>query len=743
MAFTNQFSLSLELTKFIPVGPILNSAGRGLAGLVRELQVSGSDIVTEQDLAGVFGRNRIEQLFASTFRTAVKQSLIHKVSDLAELVIEAGAGPTVRRSLNEPAYFSTVVQLSLLSWTQSLTQLAKSLSIALERRAQGSTEYVDLPSYDALKGTLRACREQTSGFMWELFFSAVDEQLTGVFGSLERHERRPVPTAILQALLDSFTAVQHLPEHTLLRIRTVHGVSTVIIWAHHVLGLTVAVQTNQSIIRFGPGTETVYIDCRSHIKSHSSIIEASLMSETNDLLFRVVESKEDDDTSLLVPTGRYPLLGYGNKILELEVYEAELWEAFVYEIVTSCISLVQKEFEIQTSINVTRKGKDICPSAYQVLEVGKMLFPKNLTLLDSLDLRIKQPCLVGSKQIPEAYQLQGMLPRQILLRLTHVLLVLSMIDNITSCQGLSLDYRLTAIRKQRYDPFHLPDAREAFYSVASLIRGSMHNPEDVFDHRTAVISAWGWSLCMGSILCHDPSELKSGLAVYQGVPTRKGERKRLILDSFVSYPLAHHAEQNHSRIEHCNDYTTIANPGDRFEFMSWTRPSETRYFISTTDIAFEVAKFYRCEPAETSDLRAVSGSRSLPEEIRLGFRSMQELYWEATHITNCEHLAYLGREITLCQDTWAFNGFGEPKRPSQRSAGGNWTLSPEGSVHVGLVAGNTSARWILLSSMLQSWRRYDTLSTLKVFVRGPDCCFDCAINISSRARTGKHVGLVL
>ena len=737
MAFANQFSLSLELTKLIPLGPLISSAGRGLAGLVRELQVSGSDIITEQDLAEVFGRNRIEPLFASTFRTAVKQSLIHKVSDIAELVIEAGAGPTVRRSLNEPAYFSTVVQLSLLSWTHDLSHLANTLSIALERRIHGAVDYIALPNYDALKGTLRACREQTSGFMWELIISAVDEQLADNVGTRERYGRRPVPIVILQALLDSFTAVQHLPEHTLLRIRTILGVPTIVVWAHHVLGLTVAVETNRSVIRFGPGSEAVYIDCRAD-DNQFTIAEASLLNETHDLIFHLVESEEED--RFLIPAVRHPVLGYGNRILELEIYEVELWEAFVYEIVTSCISLVQQEFDKRAGTDADSKGKDKCPSTHHVLAVSKILFPKHASLLDSLDLKANQPCHLRAQTFPDAYQVASGSPRQILLRLAHAILVLSMVANLTNCEGLSLDIRTSVIRKECYDPFHLPDAREAFNSVASLIRGPLDSSGDELDKRTAVISAWGWSLCVGSITCHDPSELDAGLAVYQGVPMRRGERKRLILDSFSSYaPVRNY--QNHSRLEHHNNYVAVANPGERLEMTSWAIPKRTRNLISATEKAFEVSKIYRCEPDESDGFRRVSDSVSEGEEIRLGFRCMQELYWDAVHITNCDHSAFVGQLMTVPPDTWAFRGFGEPTRASQRSD--NWTGSSEGSMHIGLVAGNTPARWILLNSMLQMWRSFESLGALKVYVRSPDCCLDCAVKTASGKRTIEHVGLVL
>ena len=140
MALSSQFSLSVELTRLLPLGPLARVAGGRLLSLLREMRDEGYDAVTEEDLAEVFGRNRIDTKFESTFRTAVRHSAVHKIADIAELMLEAGAGPTVRRSLKEPAYFSSVLQLSLLTWTHEMTSLSRSLAQALERRAKGSND---------------------------------------------------------------------------------------------------------------------------------------------------------------------------------------------------------------------------------------------------------------------------------------------------------------------------------------------------------------------------------------------------------------------------------------------------------------------------------------------------------------------------------------------------------------------------------------------------------------------------
>ena len=69
--FSNQFSLSLELTRLVPLGLAASDAVMNLA---RSLRNSGSDIVIEEDLATVFGRRRISPHMTTSFRTLVARS---------------------------------------------------------------------------------------------------------------------------------------------------------------------------------------------------------------------------------------------------------------------------------------------------------------------------------------------------------------------------------------------------------------------------------------------------------------------------------------------------------------------------------------------------------------------------------------------------------------------------------------------------------------------------------------------
>ncbi|CAF9904130.1 MAG: hypothetical protein HETSPECPRED_003374 [Heterodermia speciosa] len=697
MAMSSQFSLSVELTKIIPFGPLARLAGKGLVELLREVQGSGSDLVTEEDLTLIFGRNRIDAHFERTFRTAVRHSVIHQVHDIAELVLEAGAGPTVRRSLREPVFFSTIVQLSLLTWSHEITSLARSLAQALERRAREQDTYKVPPRYDALKGTLRACREQTSGFMWELVLAAVANQIADILEVDNWYEARSMPMAILQALLDGLTAVQHLPENAFLRISTYTGIPTIVVWAHHVLGLPVVVQSRKGVVRFGEGREAVYIDAGQTVDGRAIVASASLLNETKDLLFSVGESSEDVH---LDPATRHAITGYGTRKIELDFrHPGELVGALVHVVTTSCLCIVNEEYSQNAKDpDIGYRGKTIYPSNDKIITVS-----------------------------------------------VHLVFVLSMMEGIEKCGALALD--LFFVPMEHWLPVRLPDACEAFQTMRKLLKGRdiAESTKDE-DHAAAVISAWGWSICMGSLTVDDPSRLAPGLAVFQGVPMREGERRRLIVDGIPRSVL------NEEKKEGLQKYEVVAGPGDGITLSSWTtRQEKTRYYIAVSDTAFEVAKVYVCR----SLLRHKTSSAST-SELRVGFRKMQELYWKTVHIPACEHGARLGQSAALPSGTWAFHGFAAPsytvpetqeeldRRLQNRLSPvpADWVHCQEGSVHVALVAGDNSARWTMLAldpvGPKVVSEGYEVL-----YLRHPDCCLGCALAAAGNNRRGRHLGLVL
>lgn len=92
MPLSNQFSLSLELTRLVPFGLATTDAVMNLA---RSLQNSGSDVVTEEGLATIFGRCRISPQMATSFCTVVRKRNSSMLDSALGLSLEGGPGPTV------------------------------------------------------------------------------------------------------------------------------------------------------------------------------------------------------------------------------------------------------------------------------------------------------------------------------------------------------------------------------------------------------------------------------------------------------------------------------------------------------------------------------------------------------------------------------------------------------------------------------------------------------------------------
>ena len=756
MALSSQFSLSVELTKLIPLGPLASVAGKSLLHFIRELQASGSDIVTEEGLVEVFGRNRIEPRFESSFRTAVRQSAIHRVADIADLVIEGGPGPTVKRSLKDPIYFRTIVQLSLLTWAHELNEFAKALAQALDRRATETGQTEAPPRFDGLKGTLRAVREQTSGFMWELIFSAVDQKLERLRRCETRDHMRLLPVSILQALLDALAAVQNLPEARLLKIRSIDGITTIVVWAHHVLGLTVVVESQDGASeRFGQGPESVYVDCGSYNNYDDPYAKASLFNETDDLLFNIDQST--DDFVLDPGVRRHQLLGFGFKLMTINQEKYAAVQSLVHAAITSAISLVKEEAARKPDV-LHRRGGDIYPSNQKILAVAYLFFPGYESVIDTVNPEEAYPCLVRSawtlETLPEEvvkhiaeddFNLKSF--RTDTRRLTYMILVMALVHNIENCSGLALDYIYAPILdaiyglseraklgegKYRYlladgwgSPLEMPTASDAFHIMSQMMKGHdfprLENDKSI--QQIAVISAWGWTLCTGSIVANDPSDPNPGISVVQGVPMRRGERRRLILDSGLRNPWPYKTDNR--RRDELGKYKPIAGPGDTKPLSTWTRSKQTKHSIATTEDAFEILKVYQCRSF---------AEPQITWELRIGFHRMQEIYWDLGHLPPCDHRGRLDAAITLPQDTWAFEGFMDPL-----------VVDQAGHVHVALVAGDTAARWIMAAGRgYGDWCRSDGDSAQRYFyLRPKECCFECAITMVKDANLPHVVTIIL
>ncbi|KAI4150013.1 MAG: hypothetical protein LQ340_004316 [Diploschistes diacapsis] len=751
----SQFSLSVELSKIVPLVPIVNIASRSLLGLVRSFKKSGSDIVTEHDLASIFGRSRIDDAFSRTFRNAVRTSSVHKLAGVAEVVLEAGAGPTVRNAVDKVPFFSMVVQLSALIWGHEIKSLAQSL-------VQTFTKYhandLELPTYADMLGTMRCIREQTCGFPWESKFRAVETVLVADLGFTFCTDLRTIPEYILEGLVDALPAVQHWPEEHFIAIQSTRGLSTVIIWAHDLLGLTVEIICDDKSLKFGNGRPNASINCSWTPGSGPMPLRFALLDRTKDIKFLSVPSTAIGNT--LWPSNRHPMYGFGHRLFHINAnhftkihLSPETFAAHITFTALSCALDTKTRSDPVTSCLV-----DPVPSEARILAASKLIFPhisieSGASLTDcDVPLVLREPRM--------AY-------------IVDIILAFCMVKNLGDCHDvpISLDhdvqFRSPSITSRNF-------TYRAYFEFLSLIILGYDDPAVA---SASVVSAWGWSVVLHSIglTGRDPDSLGSEVAIVNGVPSRNGERKSFITDAqSIILPTDNVNERWPYKITgRSGDTVSIASFPNGVSNFSYMIGVDENAFIVRKDMHFHVEK----NRHESEDLR-----------LELGFRGMQEIYWRSSFLPPCECLnrSLPGQKLVVPSKTWVFQGsprslsnpvgreddpwelqtnppaiqhnlyakmtraMTTPEQAAEDRQRRNEALPARDSecrVHVSSTVGDSTLRWMMLADFYLHRPKARQPRFKAWFLRKDDCCVECAIkylkdNIKGDNIEFAHVGLI-
>ncbi|OAP65100.1 hypothetical protein AYL99_01072 [Fonsecaea erecta] len=689
MAFSNQFSLSVELTKLVPLGNILSAAGSGILNLARDLRRSGSDITVEEDLTLVLGRNRICPKFESTFRVAVRGSSQQQIGEFVDIILEAGAGPTVQRSLKHPPYFSTVAQLSLLAFTQQLNRLSWTLSKLFERRLSGAPQHLQShPSAESMRGTLRACREQTAGFNWTLLFEAVECVLgcdkrplnaqRRVPHDLNSEDGRNLPIPILQGCLDMLTAVQTLPEDRMIHINAETGYSAIVVWAHHLLGLTVEVRKyrHKKGYVFGNGPEQI-IFCINKLGP-----TICLMDKTDEIL-RIGEFDMDPP---LTPDIRATARGFGIKLLQS----------------SGCSEHnMRSEAEVAVAVATGQSGRHLKPG---LLRAAQILFHGlELEFGNGLDGIVAKFATKNTTYL-SAY-------------LAKALIAFSSIKNIDSCHDLPLCISRPFMENVKEGE---PDIFVQFRYMARLLLGSEYNESVV--SRSALVSAWGWSICLTSVGAQCPTQVDGNMfLVRRGVPSRNGERSRFIVDGPRTSGFSKAGPDHYSRPfpQGPTDATPVA------DFVAEFPNAKPAYYIGLSDQAFEVSVCFELS--------------KYPRRYT-GFRRMQGLRTQVIMLreSGCEH----HKRATPPKDTVALPVGCETIEFYHANVSS--TGEKEAGIRVSKTLDGPAYRWFQLdilsaaaASDSEDSNQAGTSSRERtqidgLFLKSGQCCLPCAVDIVDR-----------
>ena len=537
-----QFQLGLELTNILT--PLTSAVSAlGSLAVARAIKQAGSDALTELELASFLGRNRIDASLQLHFRQIVGRTARTPLCRALDIVLDAGAGPTVQNALQNPELLSMVVQLSLLCSVYEESSLAQVIIEAIERNLKElKGDLGRVPHYPSLCGTLRVCKQETADFQWHHLFDAVEAKIASAFNahdapdtSLEILKRPSIADRImhfpvLQILLMCLHSLQYFPEERLLNIECQTGITTIIAWCYHVLGLSVKLTLCDREINFGDSTANVFIRESSYRESRASLLHPSNIHEP---LFDLT-SKEGDPR--IGPDLRKPVRGYGNWAIKQSRsghVTKHVLQVHINWVISQSIKLFRERcsFPNPESAHLfpesmawdQRRSNTECAGLTESQIVGAVGLLFDFEPVD--EEAIKKNAF--KSLAPTAQYLDGLS--------TLVDLVLSIArvetEDLENCSELPL-----SVQTLRYMSSNAPASahidlglEKAFDTLARYFQGPQLM--EAMNSRSILVSNCGWSLYFNSINSSDPAEIiGSSLRIVRGVPARRNVKKSRVVD---------------------------------------------------------------------------------------------------------------------------------------------------------------------------------------------------------------------
>ena len=709
---------------------------------------SGSDIVVEEDLAIVFGRCRISTALESSFRTVITQSTSN-VPLLESIMLQGGPGPTVVRAFQESPYFSMVVQLSLLVWTFRAAYLATAIADALRQRSEGAPSSPSLqttPDRKGILGVLHACESQTSAFNWNMMLDAV-ANLLGY-----KSDTAPIefPTFVLRGLLDMFPMVQTLPKDRLIHIqipvgeRVSSGTSALVVWAHHVLDLTVLVrsrghhQKSARDIRFGgPGLEQVFIE---EVAQDDEAVITLLDAQREHLI--TIKPPPEDENVLIGCVRRAPAKGWGNTLFSVFLESCPAFRPN-YQAIIEDMQLVTCSFAFIAASHLikylkpgdqeTNEGDRTITMAYDVnkrhlLQASRFLFDNPRITQGAIDKFVElYSSKVLDEQLAQPPSLAATLRRDLsatsresLLmddwnklcvyarKVAVFLIALAHVENLEDCEDLVFPsvevdgmFEHTLVRQlddwNGNDPLFVRD--ESW--MQAFAEPMLNHRSDVWSlpwDKICLITDGGWSAWISTFGDMDPAYTSAGsIRLGRGKPCRNGVWKKGIWDmtgyrNFDTYP---------ERAESC---------GEAASLRCSTQVVMGSPYVGEADEVFLVcARIFEGKP-----------SAKQQSVQRVGYKELQKLLWSVRLSRRCSHTIRANEEIELGLGCTTIAGFGHHLQDIDER------------ILIYLTAHCKGARWLALAVVreisIYTDERDEEMGERQILLRRNDCCFRCAID---------------
>lgn len=751
--------ISLELTKLLPIRSVVDTVGSQILKLARDLRLSGSDLVVEEDLAEVFGRGLINPELEAKFKDVVKVHNFVPLSHGCVINLESGPGPTMLHAFRDKRYFAMVIQISLLAWMHRRQDLAFMLSQAMtERFDMGVPEASPGPGIDGIIMTLTACSSQSSAFSWSYYVEQVDrrfrESLTNYYYHADHLKLTP---PVLLAAMDYLYLVQRFPEDRKITVSNEMGCMTLIVWAHYVLGLTVAVvaPVSDTKIFFGNnGSPHVIITwSEANGKGNGESTGDLWWYNSSDRVgpeIRLLDSKmsvilestpEAEGRTDMSAQDRHPLANYGATYLQRLFNTVVITSDNdpIYEETAKLITALAIHVDKRLDRKVAQRnpGDDFDdpgeprPAAsveiWRLLAAARLIFgdiPLKAAHIDSY-VKFLGETTLDEDSLPITFngflkkvstESQAYTPaRRLLFNIKHlatVVLIFGHVFEVESCGDLPVVF---------IDPVENPlkqlmdiglkgraevDTHQIFFALGMFLNGEHVSFNRGFGINLLFLcSDFGWSIFLDTVGDKDPGIVRPELVhIKRGTPTnsKTKERKLRILDGYYhdtgrlpdTFPLIRGLKYS-PRLA-----ARVKRLGGRQEY--WT--SGTHGFECTIYLSVEPSPEWRQYPGVA------------PWQEMIKYRKMQRCLWDTHSTPYCDHSKVSQPEPTkLGPDAVALMGF-----DSFHESGESY---PE-RILIYLTRGDARIRWLAIGNA--DCGRYHPICR-DVMLRTDGCCDACAL----------------
>ena len=752
--------ISLELSKILPIRSIVDTVGSQVVKLARDLRLSGSDIVVEEDLAEVFGRGQINPELEAKFKDVVKVHNFIPLSNGCVINLESGPGPTMLRAFRDKRYFAMVIQLSLLAWTHSREDLATMLSEAMtERVDMGVPEATPGPGISGIIMALAACSSQSSAFSWAYYVQQVDNRFRASITNYYFHcSHLQLDRHVLLAAMDYLYLVQRFPEDRKITVSNAIGSITLIIWAHYVLGLTVVVVEPLSDERviFGnhqsPHMIITWLEAKKKEEDYlwwTSFTgdvkpEIRLLDSKMSVILESTETEENKRRDVITSDERHPLTNYGVTYLQRlfntvaitrdndPIYEESAKWATALAIHAD--RQLDRKFESEDPNVDAHEG--LCPAAsveiWRILSSARLIFadiPLQASHIDSYVKFLSETALDEDnlpstfsaflKRFPSSLPVSPAHNHLVNIRhLASIVLIFAHVSEIESCADLPIRFHnpfdttfLSGLmEKGPKERFELaPHA--IFHAVVDLLSGQDTSRGLNTTFYLFLCSDFGWSVFLDTVGDKDPGVVRPELVhVKRGTPTNsKTKERRLRIRDGYGYDSSYNPEK----------FPLLRGLEYLPRLAARVHPSKGRqeYWTSRAQ-EFEATIYFSVEPL--SELRQHLDVSSWQQAIWYG--KLQKSLWNTHSTPYCDHpkLSEPGL-MKLGPDAAALMGFSPF---SEDSADDEIGVYPE-RIIIYLSRGDARIRWLAIHEAVDFGREYKVYR--EVMLRTNSCCDACAL----------------